>query len=176
MKKVYRIYCKAETLIAAAAFFAIIVLTFINAVLRIFKRPIVWNDDVALLLFSWCAFLGADIAMRSNRLVGMDLLTTKFPPKVQKILQLIVYLFMLAVLGLFAVKGYDLAVMNWKRFMNSLKLSYGWATLSLPVCSVLMMLTIVIKIAVLLKNFSDDNFRIKMHDPDNEGKEKEVEA
>lgn len=75
MKKLYKIYCKTEIALAAAGFFAIIVLTFGNAVLRLFNRPIVANDDICALLFAWVSFMGADIALRSNRLVGMEILT-----------------------------------------------------------------------------------------------------
>ncbi len=175
MKKIYKIYCTIEKYIVMAAFFTIIALTFTNTVLRIFNRPVIWADDISLLLFSWSAFLGADLALRSNRLVGMDIVTSKLPAKTQKILQIIVYLIMLSILLLFVVKGFSLAKMNWKRFMNTLKLSYGWATLSLPVGSVLMILTILIKLYVLIRNFNDDSFTIKMHSPDFEGKETMVQ-
>ena len=75
---------------------------------------------------------------------------------------------LLAVLGLFVVKGYQLARMNWLRFFNTLPISYGWATLSLPVCSVLMIITVLIKLVVTVMHFRDDSFSIDMHDPDNE--------
>ncbi|MGN0986330.1 MAG: TRAP transporter small permease [Otoolea sp.] len=168
MKKLYRIYCKIEVLIAACAFFAIIVLTFGNAVLRIFDHPIVANDDICSLLFAWVSFMGADIALRSNRLVGMDILTMNLPVRLQKVLQLIVYAVMMVTLGMFVAKGQELAKMNWARFFNSLPISYGWVTLSLSVCGLMMMMTLVIKIVVLIKQFANDSFTIKMHDPDNE--------
>ena len=168
MKKIYKIYCLVEKYITAAAFFTIIVLTFGNAVLRLFNHPFAWCDDISLLLFSWCAFLGADVAFRSNRLVGMDIITNLLPVKVQKVLQIVVYLFMIGVLALFINKGFALATMNWKRFMNSLTISYGWATLSLPVGSILLTITALIKLFVTIKNFNNDDFTIKMHNPDSE--------
>ncbi len=174
MKKIYRFYCKLETVLACAGFFTIIAMTFGNAVLRLFNKPIPTSDDICTLLFAWVSFLGADIAMRGNRLVSMNLATMKLPVKVQKTLSLIVYCVMIAILCLFAVKGYQLAKMNWARFFNTLPISYGWATLSLPVCSVMMTFTLISKIVVTLRNFRDDSFMIEMHDPDNEGKEKEA--
>lgn len=168
MKKIYKLYCRIEVILAATAFFAIIVLTFGNAVLRLFDRPIITNDDICSLLFAWVSFMGADIALRSNRLVGMDIVTMNLPVKVQKVLQLAVYVIMMVTLGMFVIKGYDLAMLNWARFFNSLPISYGYVTLSLSVCGAMMMLTLAIKIVVLLRTFSDDSFTIKMHDPDNE--------
>ena len=171
MKKIYRFYCKLETILACAGFFTIIAMTFGNAVLRLLNKPIPTSDDICTLLFAWVSFLGADIAMRSNHLVSMNLATMKLPIKVQKALSLIVYGIMIAILCLFAVKGYQLARMNWLRFFNTLPISYGWATLSLPVCSVLMILTLIIKIFVTLIHFKDDGYTISMHDPDNEKEE-----
>ena len=166
MKKVYKAYCTLEKYLVMAAFFTIMVLTFFNVFLRMANRPVIWADDICLLLFSWCAFMGADMAMRANRLVGMDILTSALPIRVQKVLQLVVYLFMIAVLSLFVVQGFGLAKLNWLRFMNSLRLSYGWATLSLPVGSCQMILTLIIKVYVLIKNFKNDDFTMKMHNPD----------
>ncbi len=171
MKQIYRWYCKIEVALTATAFFAIIALTFINAVLRAFKHPIVASDDICTLLFAWVSFMGADIAMRRNRLVGMDLLTMHLPIKVQKVLQLIVYIIMGATIILLAVNGYKLAMLNWGRAFNTLPISYGLVTLSLPICGIQMLLTLGIKFYTVLKNFGDDSFTIKMHDPDDEEKE-----
>lgn len=147
MKKIYKVYCKIETYIVAAGFFAIVALTFLNAVLRVFNIPIIATDDICSLLFAWVSFMGADVAMRSNRLVGMDIITTKLPDKVQKILFICVRVFMIIVLAFFVVKGFKLARMNWARAFNTLSgVSYGWVTLSLPVCSIQMILTSVLKL------------------------------
>ena len=126
MKKIYRYFCKFETILACAGFFTIIAMTFGNAVLRLLNKPIPTSDDICTLLFAWVSFLGADIAMRSNRLVSMNLATMNLPVKVQKTLSLIVYGIMIAILCLFAVKGYQLARMNWARFFNMNRIWQIW--------------------------------------------------
>ena len=84
MNKVYKYYCKVEEVLVGIGMSTIVALTFLNAVLRIFNNPITYTDDASMLLFSWTAFLGADVAMRHLRLVGMDIVSKKFPPKGQK--------------------------------------------------------------------------------------------
>ena len=126
------------------------------------------NDDICALLFAWVSFMGADIALRSNRLVGMDILTMNLPIRIQKVLQLIVYIIMMVIMGMFVYQGTGLAKLNWARVFNSRPMSYGWVTLSLAVCGLMMMISLVIKVAVVIKEFSNDSFNIKMHDPDNE--------
>lgn len=146
-------------------FMSIVVLTFMNSVLRVFNKPIIIADDVSLLLFSWVALLGADVALRYSRLVGMDILVTKLPPKVQKIIQVVVYVIMIAALALFARYGYQLAVTNWMRTYNTLPISYGWVSLSLPVCSVLMIFTCITKLVKVIQHFSDDSYHVKKDNP-----------
>ena len=171
LKKVYRVYCRVEDIIVGCGFATIVGLTFLNAVLRAFNKPIITVDDISLLLFGWVAFLGADVALRYSRLVGMDILTNKLSPKIQKILQIVVYTVMIASLIVFAKYGFALAASNWKRFYNSLPISYGYVTLSLPVCSCLMILTCVIKIFKIMANFNDDSYNVRKDNPDLVGEE-----
>ena len=100
MNKVYKYYCKVEEVLVGIGMSTIVALTFLNAVLRLFDKPIIYADDVSLLLFSWTAFLGADVAMRHLRLVGMDIVSKKFSPKGQKVLAIIVYILIIIILAI----------------------------------------------------------------------------
>ncbi len=165
MKTLYRYYCRVQEILVGTGFMGIVLLTFMNAVLRVLDNPIITADDISLLLFSWVALMGADVAMRYSRLVGMDILTTKLPPKVQKATQLVVFVIMMGALVLFAIYGYRLAVNNWNRTFNTLPISYGWVTLSLPVCSVMMILTASIKFFKVLTHFNDDAYNVRKDNP-----------
>lgn len=172
MEKLYKVYCRIEEVIAGTTFLTIVVLTFSNVILRkFFNSPITQTDDVCKLLFSWSAFLGADVALRYSRLVGMDILVNKLSPKIQKVLQLIVYVIMIGAFVIFTKGGYELAMLNWARTYNSLPISYGWATLSLPAGCVLMTITSAIKIIKILKNFNDDEYNVRKDNPDAVGEE-----
>ncbi len=170
-QKVYRIYCRIEEIIVGIFFTTIVALTFVNAVLRYVDKPIITTDDICLLLFSWAAMLGADVAFRYSRLVGMDMLVTKFPPKLQKFFQIVVYLIMIAAMFMFIQYGFALARSNWKRNFNSLPISYGWVTISLPVSCCLMIFTAILKIIKVVSRFDDDSYNIKNDNPDVVGEE-----
>jgi TRAP-type C4-dicarboxylate transport system permease small subunit len=150
----------------------IIGLTFLNAVLRFIGRPIITADDISLLLFAWAALLGADVALRYSRLVGMDILVSKFPPKLQKFFQILVYIIMIGAMILFMYSGFALADKNWKRAFNSLPISYGYVTLSFPVGCCLMIFTSILKGIKVISHFKDDGYNIKKEDnPDLVGEE-----
>jgi len=164
MNKVYRFYCKVEEVLVGTGFIAIVALTFLNAVLRLFDKPIIYADDLSMLLFSWTAFLGADVAMRHLRLVGMDIVSKKFPPKVQKILAIIVYIVMIGILIILIRGGFKIMAVNGNRPFNTLAnfgIGYGAVTAALPICGIMMILTCLTKIGKLLVHYKDDSFTLK---------------
>ena len=164
MNKIYKLYCKAEEALVSLGFVVIVALTFMNAVLRLFGAPIIYADDVCMLLFSWTALMGADVAMRYCRLVGMDILTRKLNPKVQKILGLIVQVIMIGMLVILIKGGLKIVKLNGSRPFNTLEafgIRYGAVTISIPVCCSMMILTCVTKIFKLITHINDDEFTLK---------------
>jgi len=79
---------------------------FVNAVLRLFNRPLNWSSDVAQLIFIWLSFLGADMALKKNSHAGVDLITRRLPDQVNRVLQIIMYGLFVAYLMLI---GYNAA-------------------------------------------------------------------
>lgn len=169
MNKVYKVYCKTEEVLVGAGFVIIVALTFLNALLRVFDMPIIYADDISMLLFSWTAFLGADVAMRHLRLVGMDIVSKKFSPKVQKILAMVVYTLMIAMLIILIRGGIKIMQINGNRPFNTLAsfgVGYGAVTAALPVCAVMMIITCLTKIFALIRHFGDADFTLKKDVPD----------
>ena len=164
MNKIYKLYCKAEEVLVGLFFIVIVALTFMNAMLRAFGAPIIYADDVCMLLFSWTALMGADVAMRYCRLVGMDIVTSKLSPKVQKILGVVVQVLMIAMLVVLIKGGVKIVKLNGKRPFNTLEafgIRYGYVTTSIPVCCSMMIFTCVTKIFKLITHFNDDEFTLK---------------
>ena len=169
MSKIYRLYCRTEEAIVGVGFAAIVLLTFSNAVLRVFDRPIIYSDDLCLMLFSWTALLGADVAMRHSRLVGMDILTSKLPPKVQKALGILVNVIMIFILITLVRGGIKIIGVNGDRPFNTLGafgIRYSAVTMALPIGGVMMVFTCLMKIGKLFIHFKDDAYNIKHDVPD----------
>ena len=160
MKKLYRFYCLAEEVICGVSFFAIVVLVFGSAFFRLFNHPLIWADDIAKLLFAWVAFLGADVAMRRCRLVGVDIIVVRLPPKVQKVVQLLGNLVVAGILVIFVWYGYGLIIRSWDRYFQTIPISYSLISASLPVGSLCMLLTTAIKIVRLLTHMGDDDYSL----------------
>ena len=143
IERIYDFFCKIETVICMVLFCIIIALVFLSAVLRKFNHPIQWGDDVSMLSFAWLAFMGADIALRKGSLVGVALITGKFSIGVQKFLQIFCYVLIMGMLFILVRYGFPLAIKNWGRSFQSLKISYSAVTLSLDVSAIFMMFSVI---------------------------------
>jgi len=143
IRRSYDALCTAELYIAASLFMLIVVLVFVSAVTRKIGFPIQWTMDVTKLCFAWLAFLSGDIALRRGALPGVDMIVEKFPVKIRFVLKYVSRVLMLALLVFFVYFGFKLAMSNIKRTFQTLPISYSWVSISLPVCSILMIMSFI---------------------------------
>lgn len=146
MGKIYRWYCKAEEVVCGVGFVFLIGFVFMSAILRFFRFSMSWNIDLAMLLLAWTAFLGADIAWRSGQIIGVDILTRTFPAPVRRIIELVIYLIVLAALVMMFVFGARLAWSERVSTYQSMPIPYSLVTISLVVASLSMVFTTIQKI------------------------------
>ncbi|GHV21475.1 C4-dicarboxylate ABC transporter [Spirochaetia bacterium] len=146
LKAFYKIFCKVEEILVSAFIAFITFLVFASAVARTVKHPINWAQDISLLLFAWVVFFAADVALRRADFVRVDMLVTRFPAKVQKILYYIMYGISIVFLGVLVRFGIPLSMDNSKRLFQTLGISYSWATISVPIGAILLTITIVLKL------------------------------
>lgn len=153
MKAFYRGFCKAQENLFSFLFAAMVALVFLSALARGLGHPLAWSLDVAQLLLCWTSLVGADVAFREGKFIGLDLVTRRLPIKIQKILEIVVLVLILGALAIFAVYGTSLSIASWKRSFQSLPISYSFITIALPVMSVCMGITAVLRVIDRVKNF-----------------------
>lgn len=156
--KFYRGFCKVEEGLVAACVAIITFLVFISAIARGVNHPLNWAQDMALLLFAWVVFLGADCALRRADFVRVDMVIRFFPHKVQKFLYYFFYIVSICFLGILVRFGIPLCFENAKRLFQTLGISYSWATVSAPVGAVLLILTIVLR---LVKRWHEKEIKVE---------------
>lgn len=147
LKKFYAGFCRLEELIALLLLAGITILVFVSALMRYIGSPLNWAQDVALVAFAWMIFTGSDIAIRGAGLIGIDIVVKHFPASVQKILDIIFKLIIIAFLCVLVPYGYAMTVQSWARQITTLNISYGWVYLSVPVGAFLMIISTAIKLA-----------------------------
>jgi TRAP-type C4-dicarboxylate transport system permease small subunit len=153
LKRFYEFVCRVEAGIAAVFLITAVVVIFAQAVFRTFDVPIHWALDTALLVFAWGVFLGADVAFREDKLVSVDFVLIRMPPKLQKATELFLY----ALIGVFLISlvyfGVDLSISTrFRAFQGIPWLSYTWVTASIPTSALLMLIALGIKVRRALAN------------------------
>lgn len=147
MKRLYESVCTGEIFIIKVFLVLFLGLVFVAAITRYMGHPINWSVDVAVCLFAWCTFLGADVAMRKNKLMNVNVFVRNLPRKAQWVIELANILIILVFLGALIVYGIKISyTTRFRAFQGIPWFSYTWVTLSVPVGSVLMMITVVLKL------------------------------
>jgi TRAP-type C4-dicarboxylate transport system permease small subunit len=152
MKQLYERLCVHEMRIAQGALAILSVLVLVAAVARTLHHPLNWAMDAATFLFAWTVFLGADAAMRLDRLFCIEVITGRLPRKARLSLQIVNYA--IIVVFLVGMIGYGL----WLSYTTRLRtfqgipgFSYTWVTLSVPLGCALMLITASLKIKAYVR-------------------------
>jgi TRAP-type transport system small permease protein len=132
---------RGEELVARLFLAGCSALVFVAAVSRAFGSPVLWAIDIAMLLFIWCAFLGADAALRAHQHIIIDIVVRLLPQRMQRALLIAHWIIMVAFLGTLVVLGTELTLLNWQRPMGDTEISYAFVTAAVPAGSFLMMIT-----------------------------------
>jgi len=146
MRRLYAAFCKAKDVIAMALLAVISTSVFVSAVARTLKHPVNWAQDLSLLLFAWLVFLGADMVLRRDDFISVEMIVQRLPGGIREVLYHLWYAIILAFLGALVRFGLPLCFQNSKRLFQTLGISYSWATASVPVGSAFLAVTICVKL------------------------------
>jgi C4-dicarboxylate transporter, DctQ subunit len=152
MKTLYNKFCKFEELLVQVFLATITFLVFSSAISRSLSVPINWAIDASMLLFAWTVFLGADVALRNTGLVKVDLIIKHLPSGAQKTLYVLWQIIIIVFLISLVLYGIPLSIESSKRLFWTLGISYSWATISVPVGSILMIITTGIRLYEAIKD------------------------
>lgn len=159
MKKISDTILRIEEITAGGLLIVIAVLVFLSAIARTVGMPINWAQDISLLAFAWLTFIGADIVAKTGNLIRIDMLEKKFPRWIRKALAVIFDVAAVLFLLILIVYGFMLVSQSWYRTFQTLKMSYAWCTLAVPVGSVFLFFTMTGKLVkdlrTSLKNWGE---------------------
>jgi TRAP-type C4-dicarboxylate transport system permease small subunit len=137
---------------------ALIVLVFSAATLRWFGIDMSWSTDLAQLVFAWVCFIGADLAMKQKRHMGVEILTERLPERIRNGIYLFNSILVLMFLVFVVYYGINLCIVNVQRSFNTLPISYSFVTASAPVGAILMIFTTVRRIIEYIGNFRSGDY------------------
>jgi len=100
LSKLKNFFGNFEEILCAVFLVTMIVLVIVNVFLRyLFNYSIYWAEEVATICFVWCVFVGASATYKHKMDMGVDVLVTKAPIKIQQAIRLMVNLILLILNG-----------------------------------------------------------------------------
>lgn len=143
-QKVFQIYytigVAALGLLAVSVFFAVIMRYF-------FSKS--WKElsEFNVTLFAFTTFWGMGVNVIKNEHVMIDMLYSKFPAQVKKILSIINYIILLVVDLFFTVEGFEYASKMGKQISQGMEIPMVYMYGIMPLCGAICAVCVVIKLA-----------------------------
>ena len=82
------------------------------------------------------------------------MLTRRFPIKQQRVIGITMDLIIMVTLVIFIIYGVRLSIDSHLRTFQTLKMSYSWVTVALPVMSACMLISVALDIVEQIKHFT----------------------
>ena len=90
MKQLKYVLKHFEEILCSLFLLTMVTLVIVNVFLRyLFGYSIFWAEEVATICFVWCVFVGASATYKHKMDMGIDILVSKTPPKIQATLRLL---------------------------------------------------------------------------------------
>lgn len=143
----WKIVDRTEEVLAVVFLTGTVIAVLLGAIGRAAGHPLPAGPEVAQLLLIWTCMFGADLMMKRGEHIRISAFPDALPPSGRRMLHLFCILCMILFLGYAGWLGWHLAMSNWAREIGGSGLSYGWVTLALPVGCVLMIVSLLRRIA-----------------------------
>ena len=167
-----RILNNLEEIIGAILFIMMFAILVAQIIFRqVFDSPLVWSEELAILLFTYVGMLGVSIGVKYRQHVFIDFLYNKFSGKGLKIantfIQSVVFISLIAMIQI----GYKLFLRKKIFQLIALKISAGWMYVALPLIATLMLIRFF---QVLREDYKEGKFIISPKHVETESDEKVV--
>ena len=137
-----------EWLIAVlvTALLLIVASTFIDR--HFVTLPMAAPDAYARIILVWLTFVGFALAVKGGLNIRVDLIDTRLPAKVRRVLDYVFDLIMLGLTVMLGVNGWRLVVIGQDQERLGTGMSEAWPSAALLVACILLVLFLVLRIAL----------------------------
>ena len=126
-------------LVGGLAVFAFVCVISLQVILRnIFHMPLIWANDVSVILFVWAVFFGSAIAVRCRQHFVLDIVPPRFE-KINCVLDIIGGLSGFVFFLFLVIYGYDYTIMGLRRLSPSLNIPQAYFFACIPISGLFML-------------------------------------
>ncbi len=132
---------KGVDYVAAVLLSAMTIVVLLQVLFRYWLHlPLDWGEEVSRYLFIWSAMLGAGIATKRRAHFGIDYIVKTLPSGAQRTIAVGINVCICGFLGLIAVQGTRLAILNLSQISPVLSVPMGVPYAAIPLCALLMLI------------------------------------
>ena len=136
MTNVMEFICK---FIGGVSVFGFVTIISLQVILRTgFRIPLIWANDVSIVLFVWSVFFGSAIAVLYRSHFVMEVLPEKYK-KTDCVFDIISALSGYVLFGVMLVYGYDYTIMGLRRLSPSLNIPQAYFYACIPLAAIFML-------------------------------------
>lgn len=145
--KTTNIFKHLEEIIGCVFLIVFVGLTMMNVILRYFFKFILsWAEEIILITFVWCVYLGVITAFRTDRHVAIDVVVKLFPRKIQRIIGCAVDILILVLSVFMTYLGIILCLNVGGKTTTILRLNYVYVNLVVVISFGMVSIFSVVKI------------------------------
>lgn len=153
IKKIYNVLDKICEPIACACLVVVIVLTFINAILRyVFSIPLGWAEEISTLMYTFMVFFGLSGTLKTGSAVGVDIVVSLLPQKGRKIVDVIATVISLVVWLILVYLGARLALQTKGTATPYLLIPYRYIYWFMPISGFFCVIQLIYRLVHILDN------------------------
>lgn len=114
------------------------VCTFLQVVSRfVFQLPIPWSTDIIRISFIYVIFLAVPVLIKLKDHITIDILLSVLPPKLLKLFEIIITIFILLFSIILCYSGYKFMMSSGNQFMPYLRVSMFYVYAVIPFSSLI---------------------------------------
>ncbi len=154
MKKFINVLNKTEEVVLVVMFALMVAIIFIQVVMRKMNNSLYWSEELGKFLFVWISWLGISIGEKRGEHIKITMLTDRFSPKVQHILNIISELIVIFICVITVYYGIQLVITQASTHYTGIKISVSWGYLAVVLGCICMVLRSLGMCFMSLKNMN----------------------
>ena len=145
--KLLRILSNLDIWVAGIIMLALLILTFVNVLMRYVARsPITWADELQLFMFLWIVYLAAGAGFRNGSHVVIEILVDSLPAKAKRFFEILAFILSMIIVIYLMIQSNAsyMQLIHTNKIATLLRVSFKWVYLCIPIGNVLMVVSLVI--------------------------------
>ena len=155
LNRVIDVLNKIEEIILVVLFSAMVLIIFVQVIMRKANHSLYWSEELGKFLFVWISWLGISIAQRKGEHIKITMLTDRLPYRAAQAFNIVSDIIVILICAVTFYYGISLVASQWTSPYAGIKISTSWGYLAVVLGCGLMILRCVgsiIESAARLKN------------------------